>query len=114
MPYIRTTVSKKLTDAQRDILKSKLGNAIALFPGKSEAWLMLSFNDEVPMYFKGDGSADYAYVEVSLFGSASDSAYDHMTACVTEIMSETLGIAGENIYIKYEEVGHWGWNGTNF
>ncbi len=114
MPYIKTTVSKKITDAQRDILKSKLGNAIALIPGKTEAWLMLAFEDNVPMYFKGDNSSDYAYVEVSLFGSTSDSAYDRMTACVSEIISETLGIDGSNVYIKYEEAEHWGWNGTNF
>ena len=69
-----TTVSKSINPGQRDILKSKLGNAIALIPGKSEAWLMLAFEDNMSMYFKGDNSADYAYVEVSLFGGASDAA----------------------------------------
>ena len=54
MPYIRTTVSKSINPGQRDILKSKLGNAIALIPGKSEAWLMLAFEDNMSMYFKGD------------------------------------------------------------
>ena len=57
MPYIRTTVSKSINPGQRDILKSKLGNAIALIPGKSEAWLMLAFEDNMSMYFKGDNSA---------------------------------------------------------
>ena len=45
MPYIRTTVSNTISDDARDSLKKKLGEAIALIPGKSEAWLMLAFED---------------------------------------------------------------------
>lgn len=114
MPYIRTTVSKEITDEKRESLKKKLGNAIALIPGKSESWLMLAFEDKVNMYFKGDGSQDYAYVEVNIFGSASDAAYDRLTAAISEIINEELGIDRSNIYIKYEEAEHWGWNGSNF
>lgn len=114
MPYIRTTVSKELTDEKREAIKTKLGQAIALIPGKSESWLMLSFEDNMKMYFRGDESEDYAYLEVSLFGSASDAAYDRLTAALSEIINEELGIGRENIYIKYEEAEHWGWNGNNF
>ena len=114
MPYIRTTVSKELTPENIDSIKTKLGQAIALIPGKSEAWLMLAFEDNIDMYFKGDCSEEYAYVEISLFGSTSDAAYDRLTAAVSEIINEELGIDRANIYIKYEETNHWGWNGTNF
>lgn len=114
MPYIRTTVSKELTAQNKENLKTKLGQAIALIPGKSEAWLMLAFEDNMSMYFKGDSSEDYAYLEVSLFGSTSDAAYDRLTAALSEIVNEELGIDRANIYIKYEEAEHWGWNGSNF
>ncbi len=114
MPYIRTTVSNTITDEKRENIKAKLGEAIALIPGKSEAWLMLAFEDNMKMYFKGDGTQDYAYLEISLFGSTSDAAYDRLTAAVSEIINEELGIARENIYVKYEEADHWGWNGVNF
>ena len=114
MPYIRTTVSTPLTEENKTNLKSKLGEAIALIPGKSESWLMLSFEDNMSMYFKGDNSAEYAYLEVSIFGSTSDAAYDRLTAALSEIINEELGIDRSNIYIKYEEADHWGWNGVNF
>ena len=114
MPYIRTTVSNKITDEARDNIKAKLGQAIALIPGKSEAWLMLAFEDNINMYFKGDGNKDYAYIEVSLFGTTSDAAYDRLTAAISEIINEELGIERENIYVKYESTNHWGWNGVNF
>ncbi len=114
MPYIRTTVSNTISDAARDSLKKKLGEAIALIPGKSEAWLMLAFEDNMKMYFKGECTEEYAYVEVSLFGSTSDAAYERLTAAISEIINEELGINRANIYVKYEEAEHWGWNGTNF
>lgn len=114
MPYIKTTVSKELTAQNRENLKSKLGEAIALIPGKSEAWLMLTFEDNMNMYFKGDGAQDYAMLEVSIFGSTSDAAYDRLTAALSEIVNEELGIDRANIYVKYSEIDHWGWNGNNF
>lgn len=114
MPYIRTTVSNTISDDARDSLKKKLGEAIALIPGKSEAWLMLAFEDNMKMYFKGECTEEYAYVEVSLFGSTSDAAYERLTAAISEIINEELGIDRANIYVKYEEAEHWGWNGTNF
>ena len=114
MPYIRTTISKEISQENIENIKTKLGQAIALIPGKSESWLMLSFEDNMKMYFKGDCGEEYAYIEVSIFGSASDAAYDRLTAAICEIINEELDIPMQNIYVKYEESTHWGWNGANF
>ena len=114
MPYIRTTVSNEISDTARENLKAKLGQAIALIPGKTEAWLMLAFEDNMKMYFKGECKEEYAYIEVSLFGSTCDAAYDRLTAAISEIINEELGIDRANIYVKYEVADHWGWNGNNF
>lgn len=114
MPFIRTTVSKEITDEKRESIKAKLGQAIALIPGKSESWLMLSFDDNKNMYFRGEADEEYAFLEVALFGTTSDAAYDRLTAALSEIINEELGISRDKIYIKYEEAEHWGWNGNNF
>lgn len=114
MPYISTKTTVSIDEAKEKILKEKLGKAIELLPGKTEAWLMLSFEDNVKMYFKGDNSKPCAYVEVNIFGKASDAAYDAMTAAVCDIYNKELGIPTDRIYVKYEECDHWGWNGSNF
>ena len=114
MPYIKTTTNAEISKEKELALKTKLGQAIALIPGKSESWLMLSFEDNMKMYFKGDCSEEYAYVEVSIFGSASDAAYDRLTGAICGIINEELNIPMHNIYVKYEESTHWGWNGANF
>ena len=113
MPSIKTTVSKEISENTKNNLIKKFGEAIALFPGKSETWLMLAFNDNTPMAFGGN-QEDCALLEVALFGSASDSAYDRMTAALSSIINEELGIATDRVYIKYEETEHWGWSGRNF
>ncbi len=55
-----------------------------------------------------------AMVEVQLFGKAQPSAYDTMTSTITDIISNELNILPNQIYVKYEEVSYWGWNGNNF
>jgi phenylpyruvate tautomerase PptA (4-oxalocrotonate tautomerase family) len=114
MPFISTKTNIEITKEKEASIKQKLGKAIELVPGKSEAWLMLSFEDKVNMYFNGQSDKPVAFVEVKLFGGASAGAYDKLTAAVTKILNEELDISPSQIYVKYEEVKTWGWNGSNF
>lgn len=114
MPFINSKVSIKLTKEQEESIKSKLGKAIELIPGKSEAWLMVGFEDEYTLYFKGTHSDKLAFVEVKLFGKADSSAYENLTKAICKIYEEELQIPGDKIYITYEEIKTWGYNGFNF
>ena len=111
MPFINSKVSVKITEEQEKELKSRLGEAIALIPGKSESWLMTGFEDE---YFRGDNSQPVAFIEVSVYGSANSAAFSKLTAEMTKIFGEVLGIAADHIYVKYSATSDWGWNGSNF
>ena len=113
MPLITTKTSTEISKEQEVSLKEKFGKAIELI-GKSESWLMLNFDDNCRMYFKGDNKEPIAMVEIALFGKASDSQYDALTEELTKEIAEILNIAPSNIYIKYDEVKHWGYNGFNF
>lgn len=114
MPYINTKVSIPLDSEKKQLLKEKLGQAIACIPGKSEDWLMLEFEDQCCLYFKGNQDGPTAFIEVKIFGSAPKAAYDHMTEKLCNLYYEELGIPQNRIYVKYEEVKVWGWNGCNF
>ncbi|MBO4697712.1 MAG: hypothetical protein J5643_10635 [Lachnospiraceae bacterium] len=114
MPFIDSKISIKITDAQEKELKARLGQAIALLPGKSETWLMTGFEDNYHLYFRGDNSNPMAFVEVSILGTADSGALSNMTAEITKIFGEVLGIAGEMVYVKYSSTQDWGWNGGNF
>lgn len=114
MPYISTKTTVSVNPERKEAIKSKLGKAIELIPGKSESWLMLSFEDNSSMYFKGSNEKPLAFAEVKLFGKASSEAYKKLTKAITDIIGEELGIKPDCIYVKYEEVSIWGWNGNNF
>ncbi|MCR5687866.1 MAG: hypothetical protein K6G58_07600 [Lachnospiraceae bacterium] len=114
MPFIDSKVSIKITDEQEKELKSRLGRAISIIPGKSESWLMAGFEDDYHLYFAGDDSEPVAFVEVRLFGGPNKDAFSRMTAEITKIFGEVLGIAPDRMYIKYSATPDWGWNGSNF
>lgn len=114
MPYINSKVSIELSKEKESIIKAKLGKAISLIRGKSEAYLMLNFQDNCRMYFGGKNDSPIAMVEVKIFGSADADDYDVLTSEICKIFNEELGIPQNNIYVKYDEVENWGWNGRNF
>lgn len=113
MPFINSKVSVKITKEQEVELKTALGEAISLIPGKSEQWLMLGFEDQCKMYFRGDNSQPIAYLEVSVYGGDNPSAFDNLTRKICEIYNKVLGIAPDHVYVKYNTVSNWGWNGGN-
>ena len=114
MPMIITKTTTSISKEQETLLTKAFGEAITLLPGKTEQWLMLSFEDGVRMAFRCKCENDLCYVEVNLLGRATREAYDKLTARLCEIIHETLGIPTDGIYIKYEEAETWGYDGFNF
>lgn len=113
MPFINSKISTPLSKEQEIQIKEKLGKAIEFLPGKSENWLMLGFEPETSLYFRGDNSQPTAFVEVSVYGSENSSAFEKLTGEICKIYGEILSIPADRIYIKYQAVANWGWNGSN-
>ena len=114
MPFINSKITVKLSEEQEKNVKNRLGQAIALIPGKSESWLMLGFEDGYNIYFKGNKEEKAAFVDVSIYGSASSTALNSLTVEICDIFKEELGIPKDKVYVKYTETKNWGWNGGNF
>lgn len=114
MPMMDTSVSVPLSAEAEERLKKEFGKAISLLPGKSEQWLMVRFEEKARLWFQGDNQQPAAFVEVKVFGSLDPAACDKLTARITEILEKELSIPPKRIYVKYEPVSVWGWNGANF
>lgn len=114
MPYINSTLSVKLTEENKEVIKSKLGQIIAEIPGKSEEWLMVSFNDDRTLYFRGDKKDKAAFIEIKIFGKAERKHKEVITAMICNLFQGELSITKDNIYVVFEEVQDWGWNGNMF
>lgn len=114
MPYIESKVTVQLTEVEREYLKTELGKIVDDIPGKSENFLMVGFQDNFPLYFKGK-KLDYgAFIEVKLFGSVAEDYLKTVTSEICDLYNSKLHIPPKSIYVKFEEVDNWGWNGNNF
>lgn len=113
MPFIDSKITLPVSQEKRNILKSELGKAVALL-SKPESFLMVGFEDNYDLYMGGNKLEKGAYVSVSLFGNASKSAYENMTAEICSLYQRELGIPGNAVYVTYHGVNDWGWNGQNF
>ncbi len=111
MPYIKITTN--VCDVPVKAIEKELGEAIALIPGKTERWLMTCVEGGAKMAFAGSEDP-CVMAEVSLFGAASPAAYEKLTAELCRALSEMIGVPQDRIYVKYEEIGTWGWSGSNF
>jgi phenylpyruvate tautomerase PptA (4-oxalocrotonate tautomerase family) len=113
MPYINSVVSVKMSQEQKDAVKSKLGQAINEMPGKSEESLMIVLQDEQTIYFRGKSKEKASIVELKMLYTQTLAAKEDFTRKVCEIYSQELGIPGEDIFVAFteSEKGNWGWNG---
>ena len=112
MPFIHTKTNRPISKEAEQSLARDLGRAVTLL-GKSENWLMLQFEDNCRMYFRGRDDRPLAFVRVMLYGKAGDDAYGKMTAEITRLVSQALDIDPDGIYVAYGETEHWGWQGSN-
>ncbi len=113
MPFIDCKLSKKVTDKQKEEIKAKLGNKISIMH-KTESYLMVGIQDGYDLWFAGNKLEDGAYVGIKVYGRLSSADCSRMTGAVCDILSETLGIDGQNIYVTYQGIADWGWDGSNF
>ena len=113
MPFINVKTNQPVSEAQAENIKSQLGQAITAIPGKSEGWLMVCLEGEKALYFKGT-AAPAAMVAVSIYGAASSNALNTLTSHITGILTDSLGIPSDRIYVSYASTDQWGWNGSNF
>ena len=114
MPFVDVKISKKIMPEEEILLKTELGKAISVFPGKSESWLMCNIADEQHIWFKGQNDAPAAFVEVKLFGGVDAGSADQFTARISDLLEGKFGIPSSRIYVRYTGGNLWGWAGSNF
>ena len=112
MPFIDSKITVNVTPEKREVLKAELGKTVSIL-NKPESFLMVGFEDNYDLYMGGKKLDKGAYVAVSLFGNASSSAYEKMTAEICKLYEKELGIPGNAVYVTYHGVNDWGWNGRN-
>lgn len=112
MPFIDSKITLSVSEEKKEIIKNKLGQLVSIL-NKPESFLMVGIEDDYDLYMGGNKLEKGAYVAVSLFGTASSAAYEKMTGEICRLYEEELGIPGRSVYVTYQGVKDWGWNGSN-
>lgn len=114
MPLIKANFSTSVSKEQEESIKTELGSAISLFPGKSETYLMVQINDNQKLYFAGKNDEPIALFEVQLLGKCSKEDCQKVTEKLCSIAKETLGISGNKVYVTFKEFDKWGFDSFMF
>ena len=110
MPYISVHTSLALSEPEKDTLKSALGQAILVLPGKEEAGLMIEITDQCCLYYGGK-KGKIAYVDVKALGTPAEADQKAFLEAVSKVLVDT-GCDKDKIYITFVGLPHWGLNGT--
>ena len=111
MPFVTLRVNVPVSKEQEIEIKSRLGKAIELIPGKNENYLLLGIEGNFHFYLRGDGNQKVAYIEASIFGNEDHVGFDAFAAEMMAVIYQVLGIPPENIYIKFDDIRMWSMNG---
>lgn len=111
MPYIGISTSKKLSEEQKDALKTALGESIGVIPGKSEKALMIDISDAHTMYFAGE-KRQLAFVDVRCYGSTEFANKKAFTEAAFDVVQQTTELPEDSIYLTYSEFANWGTKGS--
>lgn len=109
MPYIGITTNVSLSEETKVALKSELGRAIGLIPGKVESGLMVGFTEAE--LFHGGVKCDAAYVAVKIFGQTTNEAWEALVVEITRLLGEYAKIEPKHVYINVEGFPIWGSGG---
>jgi len=108
MPFINVKTSAALTDEQVEQVVKEMGQAIALFPGKSEAYLMVNVEPDCKLYFKGNDDKNTAFVDVAIFGTSTKEYCGLVTDRVCDVLENIAGVPADRCYVKFEFNSLWG------
>lgn len=114
MPYFEVKTSVNVSEKTKEELYHELGRIIELVPGKSECWVMAQIQDNSSMCFAGDCSQPAAAVVLKTFGQLEAAHYELLTREICSRIGAMLGVDPKRIYVTYEPVTQWGWDGANF
>jgi phenylpyruvate tautomerase PptA (4-oxalocrotonate tautomerase family) len=106
MPYVHMSIAKKLSDEQKESIKTSIGQLIEILPNKSEKVLMIRLDDDLQMYFRGV-KENCAYVNVCLYMTSPDQKKGEFGSAFAASLSQLAGIDQSNIFLSFSEFGNW-------
>lgn len=105
MPFISITTNAEVSADNAKRICSAPELAVSAVPEEKRKALMTDIGGDKPLYFRGTDEPA-AMVMVSLDGRISGNAMSILTANITGIMLDVLGISTDRVYVGYTSPKH--------
>lgn len=100
MPFISVTTNAEVSEDRAKRICSALELAVSAVPEEKGKALMTDIGGDKSLYFRGTNEPA-AMVMVSPDGRISENAMSILTANITGIMLDVLGISTDRVYVGY-------------
>ena len=107
MPYMRVSLTKKLTEEEKHELYGKLGQALALIPGKEAFMLIADIEDGREIYCGGKKQDNFAFVDARYFSRFEFHIKKAFAQGVMAAIGEIAGTPKECISMTISEFSTW-------
>ena len=108
MPYMKVSVTQKLTQEKQDELIGGLGEALATIPGKSAGMLIADLEDGKTMFVGGQRQENFVFVDVRYYSKFEYHIKKKFTIAVFNVFKEVLGTKIECMSLNITEMTSWG------
>ena len=114
MPFVQARISKSLSDSEKTSLQKAITAIIQDELRKPAGFIMTGIEDDYNLWL-GDNKLDNgAMISVQQFGIANRDAYNAITQRLCDYLKTALGTPSDKVYVTFQSINEWGWNGQLF
>jgi phenylpyruvate tautomerase PptA (4-oxalocrotonate tautomerase family) len=104
MPFMRVSVTQKLTREKQEELTRELGRALDLIPGKSGNMLIVEMEDGKPMFSGGVPQENLAFADVRYGEHFTHQIKKAFVKAVLAAFKNVVGIPADKAFMTIDEV----------
>ncbi len=108
MPYIRLSVTQKLSDEKQTELTRGLGEALSVIPGKDARGLIIDLEDGKTMFVGGNRQDNFVFADVRYFSNFEYHIKKQFTQAVLKVFEKVLGTTPDKAFLTITEYNNWG------
>ena len=111
MPYLRVSLSQKLTSEKAEELYRELSEAFEVLPGKTRDGVVLDLEDAKTMFLRGVLQENLVFADIHYVGNFAYNLKSKFTETVFAVFARVLGTKKDEASLTITEHQCWGIRG---
>ena len=108
MPYIRISLTQKLTSEKQVELAKGLGDALSVIPGKDGRMLITDMEDGKTMFVGGVRQEDFAFIDARYYSKFEYHIKKEFVKAIFNTVHKITGTPLEKMSMNITEYSSWG------